>query len=300
MIIVDRHGSDHRRTRRARAPAATSDPAPGDSARQRPDRVDGVRSHATGHHAPTCCEPSRTGWMTPSAGPRAPRPPPRPVFRPPGCTARSWCEPQAQLRLFADVLLDGDYAGVALDNTGSSDPAQPGVAALARAGRTCLDLRGRATSRSRSACSAGTPRRPWPSALPVVVKAHPSHPTLSVALAELAAAVVAESGLPVGTFAVVVGDTQGTAALRDSRIKASGFTGSTRGGRALFGHSSQPRRSDSVLRRTRQHQSGDRDACGGGSTREPESPRGSSSRWCWGRDSSARNPVCCSFPPGTN
>src|SRR5271170_6731605 len=69
---------------------------------------------------------------------------------------------------------------------------------------------------------------------PVVVKVHPSHPGLSAELGQLAAAAVRGCGLPAGVFATVVGDQPGVDALRDPRIKAAGFTGSTAGGRFLF------------------------------------------------------------------
>ena len=62
---------------------------------------------------------------------------------------------------------------------------------------------------------------------PVVVKAHPGHPLLS----DLVGDVLTEVGLPV---AVVHGVDTGTTALRDPRVRAAAFTGSTAGGRALF------------------------------------------------------------------
>ncbi|ATE55877.1 aldehyde dehydrogenase (NADP(+)) [Actinosynnema pretiosum] len=64
---------------------------------------------------------------------------------------------------------------------------------------------------------------------PVVVKAHPGHPELS----RRTAAVVA-AALPEGALGLIEGVEAGVTALRDPRIKAVGFTGSTRGGRALF------------------------------------------------------------------
>jgi NADP-dependent aldehyde dehydrogenase len=64
---------------------------------------------------------------------------------------------------------------------------------------------------------------------PVVVKAHPGHPELS----RRTAAVVAPA-FPKGVFALIEGEDAGAAAVQDPRIKAVGFTGSTRGGRALF------------------------------------------------------------------
>lgn len=64
---------------------------------------------------------------------------------------------------------------------------------------------------------------------PVVVKAHPGHPRLSRRTAEIVGPV-----FPDGVFALVEGMDEGAAAVRDPRIKAVGFTGSTAGGRALF------------------------------------------------------------------
>ncbi|GAA3627298.1 aldehyde dehydrogenase (NADP(+)) [Kineosporia mesophila] len=64
---------------------------------------------------------------------------------------------------------------------------------------------------------------------PVVVKAHPGHPELSRRTAELVAA-----QLPEGLFALIEGVEPSLTALKDSRIKAVGFTGSTSGGRALY------------------------------------------------------------------
>jgi NADP-dependent aldehyde dehydrogenase len=64
---------------------------------------------------------------------------------------------------------------------------------------------------------------------PVVVKAHPGHPELS-----RRTAAVVSAALPPGVFALIEGEAEGAAAVGDSRIKAVAFTGSTRGGRALF------------------------------------------------------------------
>lgn len=71
---------------------------------------------------------------------------------------------------------------------------------------------------------------------PVVVKAHPGHPRLSRATAALADGVVARLGLPAGVFGLVEGAAPefGAALVRDPRIAAVAFTGSVRGGVALW------------------------------------------------------------------
>jgi NADP-dependent aldehyde dehydrogenase len=68
---------------------------------------------------------------------------------------------------------------------------------------------------------------------PVVVKAHPAHPRLSVRLGEIASAALAESGAPAGVFGVVVGFDAGLALVDASGIAAVAFTGSQAAGMAL-------------------------------------------------------------------
>ncbi len=62
---------------------------------------------------------------------------------------------------------------------------------------------------------------------PVIVKAHPGHPELSRRVAAIV-------GKELPQFGLVEGVEEGLSALRDPRIKAVGFTGSAKGGRALF------------------------------------------------------------------
>ena len=69
---------------------------------------------------------------------------------------------------------------------------------------------------------------------PVIVKANPGHPRLSERTAAIVTAALDATGAPAGTFALVHGEEEGRAVLTDPRIKAAAFTGSLRGGRALF------------------------------------------------------------------
>jgi NADP-dependent aldehyde dehydrogenase len=137
-----------------------------------------------------------------------------------------------QLRLFAGVVSDGSYLEVITD---SADPALPrpelrrwleplGPVLIFAASNFpfAFSVLGGDTA---SALAAGCP---------VVVKAHPSHPGLSRVVADLASQAVSDLGLPPGVFAVIFGDQPGVDALRDPRIRAAGFTGSTSGGRFLF------------------------------------------------------------------
>jgi NADP-dependent aldehyde dehydrogenase len=68
----------------------------------------------------------------------------------------------------------------------------------------------------------------------VLLKANPSHPELSWVTGAHVSDALAEVGAPDGIFAVVMGFETGIALVKDPRIRAAPFTGSLRGGRALF------------------------------------------------------------------
>jgi alpha-ketoglutaric semialdehyde dehydrogenase len=71
---------------------------------------------------------------------------------------------------------------------------------------------------------------------PVVVKAHPGHPGTSELVAGALTRAVARSGLPAGIFSMVqgAGHEVGLTLVRHDRTRAVAFTGSHKGGRALF------------------------------------------------------------------
>ena len=71
---------------------------------------------------------------------------------------------------------------------------------------------------------------------PVVVKAHPAHPGVSEMVARAIITAANETGMPEGVFSMVHGGSVevGQTLVKHPAIKAVGFTGSLRGGRALF------------------------------------------------------------------
>ncbi|MDX1738651.1 MAG: aldehyde dehydrogenase (NADP(+)), partial [Alphaproteobacteria bacterium] len=71
---------------------------------------------------------------------------------------------------------------------------------------------------------------------PVVVKAHPAHPGTSEIVAKAIEEAIIECDMPKGVFNLIQGEdfTSGQALVAHPDIKAVGFTGSLRGGRALF------------------------------------------------------------------
>ncbi len=71
---------------------------------------------------------------------------------------------------------------------------------------------------------------------PVVVKAHPGHPATSEMFAQAFNAAVAAGGFPAGTFSMLQGNgiDVGQWLVAHDGIEAVGFTGSLRGGRAIY------------------------------------------------------------------
>jgi acyl-CoA reductase-like NAD-dependent aldehyde dehydrogenase len=68
----------------------------------------------------------------------------------------------------------------------------------------------------------------------VVHKAHDAHPRLAARTAEIVVEALAGAGAPDGLFSLVSGLDAGTELVQHSLVKAVGFTGSIRAGRALF------------------------------------------------------------------
>lgn len=68
----------------------------------------------------------------------------------------------------------------------------------------------------------------------VVHKAHPAHPALARRTAQIVVDALRDAGAPDGLFALVEGEEQGVRLVEHPLVRAVGFTGSTRGGRALF------------------------------------------------------------------
>ncbi|MFE6256377.1 aldehyde dehydrogenase (NADP(+)) [Agromyces sp. NPDC057865] len=68
----------------------------------------------------------------------------------------------------------------------------------------------------------------------VVVKAHPGHPRLSRRVAEVALVALADAGAPADALSLVEGLDAGVELVGHPLVAAVGFTGSLRGGRALF------------------------------------------------------------------
>lgn len=142
-----------------------------------------------------------------------------------------------QLRAFADLLIDGSWVDARIDH-GDSDrkpvpkpdlrsmlrPLGPVAVFCASNFPLAYSVAGGDTA---SALAAGCP---------VIVNAHVAHPGTAELVGTAVAAAVAECGIHEGVFSLLFssGYEIGQALVRHPAIKAVGFTGSRRGGRALM------------------------------------------------------------------
>jgi NADP-dependent aldehyde dehydrogenase len=140
-----------------------------------------------------------------------------------------------QFRLFADALEEGSWLGVTID------PADPAAVPAPRPDlrRMLVPLGVVAVfGASNFPLAFSVPGGDTASALaagcPVIAKAHPAHPDLSQRCARILRAAAEKTGLPADVIQVVHGQEAGAALVSDPHVKAVGFTGSARGGRALF------------------------------------------------------------------
>jgi NADP-dependent aldehyde dehydrogenase len=139
-----------------------------------------------------------------------------------------------QLRLFADVLLEGSYLEAVLDEARpDATPPQPEIRRVLRpVGPVAVFSASNfpfafsvAGGDTASALAAGCP---------VTVKAHSGHLELSRRTAEIVTSALADVGAPAGLFALVEGREAGLELVAAPDTHAVSFTGSLSGGRALI------------------------------------------------------------------
>ncbi|MFN3274123.1 MAG: aldehyde dehydrogenase (NADP(+)) [Paracoccus sp. (in: a-proteobacteria)] len=142
-----------------------------------------------------------------------------------------------QLRLFADHIRQGDY----LDRR--HDAALPDRQPLPRPDLRMIQrpigpvaVFGASNFPLAFSTAGGDTASALAAGCPVVVKGHPAHPGTGQIVAEAVDAAIRQTGMPAGVFSFIHGDTHevGQALVQHPLIKAVGFTGSLRGGRALY------------------------------------------------------------------
>ncbi|MEV5884385.1 aldehyde dehydrogenase (NADP(+)) [Streptomyces sp. NPDC052020] len=139
-----------------------------------------------------------------------------------------------QLRSFADIVDEGAFLDVVINHP--DDTATPPVPDLRRY-KVPLGVVA-VYSASNFPFAFSVPGGDTASALaagcPVVVKSHPDHPALSERVAAVLRRAAARHGIPEAVVGLVHGFEAGIELIKHPLIAAAGFTGSVRGGRALF------------------------------------------------------------------
>ncbi|RFS15678.1 aldehyde dehydrogenase (NADP(+)) [Emticicia sp. C21] len=142
-----------------------------------------------------------------------------------------------QLRLFAKLLREGSWVNARID------PGMPDRQPLPR-----VDLRsmerplgvvgvfGASNFPLAFSVAGGDTTSAFAAGCPVIVKAHPAHLGTSELVAQAVQKAAEATGMPDGVFSMLFDDGHeiGMALVKHPAVKAIGFTGSLRGGKALF------------------------------------------------------------------
>ncbi|MBT3150650.1 aldehyde dehydrogenase (NADP(+)) [Streptomyces sp. CHD11] len=139
-----------------------------------------------------------------------------------------------QLRAFAGIVEEGAFLDVVINHP--DDTATPPVPDLRRYKIPLGVVAVYSASNFPFAFSVagGDTASALAAGCPVVVKAHPDHPGLSELVARVLRRAAARHDIPDGVLGLVHGFDAGIELIRHAQVSAAGFTGSVRGGRALF------------------------------------------------------------------
>ncbi|MHB0777621.1 aldehyde dehydrogenase (NADP(+)) [Halomonas sp. WWR20] len=139
-----------------------------------------------------------------------------------------------QMRLFAKVLRRGDCLGARIDRANPElKPPRPDLRQM-KIGLGPVAVFGASNFPFAFSVAGGDTASALAAGCPVVVKAHPGHLITSELIANAISRAVEKTGMPSGVFNMIYGDKVGAQLVQEPVIKAVGFTGSQRGGRALF------------------------------------------------------------------
>ncbi|MCO6389878.1 aldehyde dehydrogenase family protein [Aliihoeflea aestuarii] len=142
-----------------------------------------------------------------------------------------------QLRLFADHILKGDYLDRRVDVAEPDrQPAPRPEIRMMQRPIGPVAVFGASNFPLAFSTAGGDTAAALAAGCPVVVKGHSAHPGTGEIVAEAIDAARSACGMPAGVFSLVQGGDRsvGEALVKHPFIKAVSFTGSLRGGRALF------------------------------------------------------------------
>jgi len=142
-----------------------------------------------------------------------------------------------QLRFFADLVEEGSWVRARLDR---GDPARkpapkPDLRSMWRPLGPVVVF-GASNFPLAYSVAGGDTASAFAAGNPVIVKAHPAHPGTSELVGDVIRSAARECKLPEGVFSLLfdAGTEVGAALVRHPLVRAVGFTGSQRGGRALM------------------------------------------------------------------
>ena len=141
-----------------------------------------------------------------------------------------------QLRLFANVAEEGSWVMARIDTADPQrTPPKPDIRSMLRP-LGPVAVFGASNFPIAFSVAGGDTASALAAGNPVIVKAHPAHPGTSELAGRVLAGAVESCGFPAGTFSLLfdAGTRVGSALVRHPLMRAVGFTGSFKGGRALM------------------------------------------------------------------
>ena len=141
-----------------------------------------------------------------------------------------------QLRLFASYIREGSWQEVRIDKADPSrTPPKPDIRSFQKP-LGPVGIFGASNFPLAFSVAGGDTASALAAGCTVIFKGHPAHPGVSEMVATAIQKAVTTAGMPEGTFSMVHGKSTavGMAIVNDPDIRAIGFTGSFRGGKAIF------------------------------------------------------------------
>ena len=142
-----------------------------------------------------------------------------------------------QLRLFADHILKADHLDIRVDAAlPERQPAPRPDIRMVQRPLGPVAVFGASNFPLAFSTAGGDTASALAAGCPVVLRGHAAHPGTAEVVAEAIHAAITRCGMPAGVFALIQGggNAVGQALVTHPLMRAVGFTGSLRGGRALF------------------------------------------------------------------
>jgi alpha-ketoglutaric semialdehyde dehydrogenase len=141
-----------------------------------------------------------------------------------------------QLRLFANVVEEGSWVMARIDTADPErTPPKPDIRSMLRP-LGPVAVFGASNFPIAFSVAGGDTASALAAGNPVIVKAHPAHPGTSELAGRVLTRAIESCGFPAGTFSLLfdAGTRVGSVLVRHPLMRAVGFTGSFKGGRALM------------------------------------------------------------------